>query len=262
MTLRIVINMKNPQLFPQNFTSHLTKLEVSKQTLSILNTVILKLKPLLCVLVGIYTFTSSYPGSFTSSHSHAQQQVDCKTNNDAKIISWTGSCVDGFLDGDGEVVFETNDEGKKRVWKVVGKFLGGGIAGLHFIYNYRYDPDLYYGALVFYSENISFFTDRHKINDNIFLEKWGDTKSNPIVFMTFDEAWAKAEAAAYKSNYQSIDTHLLKEYLAGRFKFNKADSQPGTSSPDLADNANAADDPQVFGGGSSPNATKTKKKKR
>ena len=77
--------------------------------------------------------------------------------------------------------------------------------------------------------------------------------------MSFDEAWAKAEAAAEKSNYKSIDTHLLKEYIAGRFKFNKADSQTGTGSPDLADNANAADDPQVFGGSSSPKAIKKKK---
>ena len=262
MTLRIVINMKNPQLFPQNFTSHLTKLEVSKQTLSILNTVILKLKPLLCVLVGIYTFTSSYPGSFTASHSHAEQQVDCKTKNGAKVITWTGGCVNGLLNGDGELVYETIAEGKKEVWKLVGKFDGGGVLGLHFFYNYRYDPDLYYGALVFYSEKISLFTFRHKINDNIFLKKWGDTESNPIVFMTFDEAWAKAEAATEKSKYISIDPHLLKEYLAGRYKFTKADTQAVSSSPDLADNANAADDPQVFGGGSSPNATKTKKKKR
>lgn len=258
MTLRIVINMKNPQLFPQNFTSHLTKLEVSKQTLSILNTVILKLKPLLCVLVGIYTFTSSYPGSFTSSYSHAEQQADCKLSNGVKVITWTGGCVDGFLDGDGEVVYEAIFEGKKSVYKVVGKFYEGGITGLHYVYNFTEN----FGFLRLPSEKISFITNKHKINVNIFLEKWSDLESNPIVMMTFDEAWAKAEAATKKYKYQSIEPQLLKEYIAGRFKFNKADSQPRTSSPDLADNANAADDPQVFGGGSSPNATKTKKKKR
>ena len=84
---------------------------------------------------------------------------------------------------------------------------------------------------------------------------------NQTVMISFEEAWAKAEAAAKKSNEKSMDPYLLKEYLAGRFKFTKADSKPGTSSPGLADDTNA-DDPQVFGGGSSPNATKTKKKKR
>ena len=224
----------------------------------ILNTLIFKLKPLLCVVFGVYAFTSSYPGSFTSSHSNAQQQVDCKTKNGAKVITWTGGCVNGLLNGDGELVYEFIDEGKKEVWKVVGKFDGGGVMGLHSMFNYT-DPNLYYGFLMFHSEKISLYLSRHKINDSIFLSKWFDTE-NDTVQMSFDEAWAKAEAAAEKSKYKSIDTHLLKEYLAGRFKFNKADSQAVSSSSDLADNSNAADDPQVFGGSSSPKAIKKKKK--
>ena len=125
-----------------------------------------KFKSLLIVAVGLYAFTSSYPGSFTSSHSHAEQQVDCMLNNGVKVTTWTGSCVDGFINGDGELVFENIIEGKKNVWKVVGKFDRGGTSGLHFVLNIT-DSN---GLLRFPREKISLYINQLKRNEIIFLK--------------------------------------------------------------------------------------------
>ena len=227
----------------------------------ILNTLIFKLKPLLCVVFGIYAFISSYPGSFAASHSNAQQQVDCKTSDDSnKVVTWTGACVNGFLDGDGELVFETVYAGKKVLTKRVSKFYQGNTTGVYFTKSLGPLDGKYWNTLDVTDGGKPFYTTSTKPDANIVSLQWRDFNDDPQIPMNFDEAFVRVVALAKKSNQNSIDPNLLKEYISGKYKFSKADTQTQTVSPDLADNANAADDPQVFGGSSSPKAIKKKKK--
>ncbi len=221
----------------------------------------LKLKPLLCVVFGIYAFTSSYPGSFTASHSYAEQQVNCKTVNDEqKVITWTGDCINGLLDGDGEVVFEMFHTGKMAKVKMVSKFNRGEVTGVYYTKSYTTFNELYWSMLQVSNDSITIAAGSPVSAEyNDLNMKWFDKRYSPEIEMTFDEAFTTSVARAKKLNQKSIDPYTLKEYLSGRYKFNKADSQAQTVSPDLADNANAADDPQVFGGSSSPKASKRKK---
>ena len=228
----------------------------------LLNLLILKLKPLLCVVVGVYAFTSSYPGSFTSSHSHAQQQVNCKTSNNSKVISWTGGCVNGLLEGDGELVFEFDTEEGTSSAKLVGKFHDGATSGVRYMKLLKQSSDgLFWTMLDVGTDSPSIATSSKQPNDDVYNMYWYDHTYDNGPKMNFDEALKRKVALAKKLNQESIDPYILKEYLLGRYKFTKTDSKPGTGSSNLADDTNA-DDPQAFGGGSSPNATKTKKKKR
>ena len=228
----------------------------------LLNLLILKLKPLLCVVVGVYAFTSSYPGSFTSSHSHAQQQVNCKTSNNSKVISWTGGCVNGLLEGDGELVFEFDTEEGTFSAKLVSKFHDGATSGVRYMKLLKQSSDgLFWTMLDVGTDSPSIATSSKQPNDDVYNMYWYDHTYDNGPKMNFDEALKRKVALAKKLNQESIDPYILKEYLLGRYKFTKTDSKPGTGSSNLADDTNA-DDPQAFGGGSSPNATKTKKKKR
>ena len=62
-----------------------------------------------------------------------------------------------------------------------------------------------------------------------------------------------------KNRIKSINPYLPTEYLAGRFKFNEADSQAESSSSELENNSDDTDDAKVFGGSSSPKAIKKSK---
>ena len=227
-----------------------------------LNTIILILKPLLYVVFGIYTFISSYPGSFTSSHSHAEQQLNCKTSDvKLKLISWTGNCVNGLLEGDGELVHEVDTDEGAILAKVVSKFHEGATSGVRYMKLLKQSSDgLFWTMLNVGNDSPSIATSSKQPNDDVYNMYWYDHTYDNGPKMNFDEALKRKVALAKKLNQESIDPYILKEYLLGRYKFTKADSQPGTSSPDIADNLNSADDPQVFGGSSSPKAIKKKKK--
>ena len=77
--------------------------------------------------------------------------------------------------------------------------------------------------------------------------------------MTFDEAFEKTVAQAKKVNLKSIDPYTLKDYLAVRYKFTKAVSQTTSSSSVEENNSDGTDEAKVFGGSSSPKASKRKK---
>ena len=219
-----------------------------------------KTKLSLFALVGIYAFIASYPGSFTTSHSYAQQQADCKTNNDAKVISWTGNCVNGLLDGDGELLFEVEYEGKTASIKRVGKFYRGDKTGVYFEKTLTPVKGLYWSILQVSNDDKNIATGSATTPDyDMLTYNWYDKHYDPDVKMTFDEAFAKTVAQAKKANLKSIDPYTLKEYLSGRFKFTKADLQPSTGNSELSDNTNGTDDPKVFGGGSSASSSKKSK---
>lgn len=226
-----------------------------------LNKIILKLKPLLCVAFGIYVFTSSYPGSFSTSHSHAKQQDNCKTWNDKqKVISWTGDCVDGFLEGDGELVFEMVHEGINAKVKIVSKYNRGDPTGVYFTKTLTPANGLYWSMLQVTNDGVPIATGDSKTPDyDMLTYKWWDKHYNPEVEMTFDEAFAKTVAQAKKGNIKSIDPYILKEYLLGRYKFTKSVSQTTSNSSELENNSDGIDDAKVFGGSSSPKASKNKK---
>ena len=222
--------------------------------LSKLNTMIFKLKPLLCVTFGLYAFIASYPGSFSPSYSHAEQQVDCKTWSDAqKVISWTGGCVNGLLDGDGELVFESNFNEKKYDFKLVGNFNEGRKLGLYFLHNLTEGK----GLLISTYDDLELFADPLKMNDDILQSRWMD-EQNKSVLISFDDAWAIAEASAKKANVKSIDPKILKEYLLGKYTFTKAVSETSSNSSGLESKPNGTDDPKVSGEASSPKSSESK----
>ena len=171
---REVINMKNAQLFYKNFNSRLFVLDGSTQMPKILNLTSLKLKPLFCVVFGLYAFTSSYPVSFTPSQSHAQQQVNCKTWNDAqKVISWTGDCVNGLLEGDGELVFEMAHEGKTALVKIVSKYNRGDPTGVYFTKSRTPANGLYWSMLQVTNDSVPIATGDSKTpNYDMLTYKW------------------------------------------------------------------------------------------
>ena len=226
-----------------------------------LNTIILKLKPLLCMVFGIYAFVASYPGSFTTSRSHAEQQVNCKTVYDShKVISWTGGCVNGLLEGDGELVFEMALEGKTALVKMVSKYSRGDVQGVYFTKTLTPANGIYWSMLQVSNDGAAIATGNSKTSDyDMLTYRWLDKHYNPEVGMTFDEAFAKTVAQAKKANLNSIDPYTLKEYLSGRYKFTKAASQTSSNSSGLENHSDGTDDAQVFGGSSSPKASKRKK---
>lgn len=227
----------------------------------ILNTLIFKLKPLLIVVFGIYTFISSYPGSFTSSHSHAEQVVDCKTSNTKqKIISWTGNCVNGLLEGDGELVYEVDtDEGTVSA-KTVSKFRRGGTSGIRFTKLLKQTSDgLFWTMLDVGTDSPTIATSSKQPNDDVYNMYWYDYTYDNGPKMNFDEALKRKVALAKKLNQESIDPYILKEYLSGRFKFTKTISQTVPNSSELETHSDGTDDAKVFGGSSSPKASKNKK---
>ena len=225
-----------------------------------LNTIILKLKPVLFVVFGIYAFVASYPSSFTTSLSHAEQQVNCKTGFEQKVISWTGGCVNGLLDGDGELVFEMTYEGKTASVKRVSRYNRGVMTGVYFTKSLTPANGVYWSMLQVSNDSVAIATGDSKTSDyDMLTYTWWDKHYNPEVEMTFDEAFAKTVAQAKKANLNSIDPYTLKEYLSGRYKFTKAVSQTSSNSSGLENHSDGTDDAQVFGGSSSPKASKRKK---
>lgn len=220
-----------------------------------------KFRFLLIIVVGIYAFLASYPGSFTSSHSHAEQQVNCKTWNDAqKVISWTGDCVNGLLEGDGELVFEMAHEGKTALVKIVSKYNRGDPTGVYFTKSLTPANGLYWSMLQVTNDSVPIATGDSKTpNYDMLTYKWWDKHYNPEVEMTFNEAFAKTVAQAKKANIESIDPYILKEYLLGRYKFTKAVSQTSSNSSKLENHSDGTDDFKVFGGSSSTQGIKKRR---
>ena len=210
------------------------------------------------VVVSLYFFTSSYPGSFTTSLSHAEQQVSCKSaNSTTKVISWTGGCVNGLLDGDGELVTEmTANGGEIYRMKAVGKFLGGGRSGVSYWKTLDIGGGYYWSMLSVDSSEGSFAsytTSSHPYDD--FNVKWYSDK-NYKGEISVDEVLEKSFAFAKNNSLASIDLYTLKEYIYGRYKYTQTASN---SSIELENHSDGIDDPQVFGGSSSPKAKKSKK---
>lgn len=226
-----------------------------------LNTILFKLKPLLCVAFGLYAFAASYPGSFTSSYSHAEQQVDCKTVKDYfKVISWTGNCVNGLIDGDGELIVEIQSKGKTGLAKRVGKFVLGDKRGVYFDKSITPFNGQNWCMLQVSNDDKGVGIQSGPVTEQEMLNYvWYDQHYEPERGMTFDDAFAATVNRAKRDNVDSIDPKILKEYLLGRYKFTKAVPLAPSSSPELENQSDGTDDPKVFGGSSSPKEGKRKK---
>ena len=99
----------------------------------------------------------------------------------------------------------------------------------------------------------SYTTSSHPYDD--FNVKWYSDK-NYKGEISVDEVLEKSFAFAKKVNLDSINPYTLKEYIYGRYKFTQTASN---SSIELENHSDGIDDPQVFGGSSSPKAKKSKK---
>lgn len=194
------------------------------------------MKTLIFILMGLMSI-SAYADS------------NCKLKTPVTVISWTGVCSDGYIDGIGELAYQfSNTKGELTRIQTFGKVNQGMPTGLH---SSAADPSPTTQFSTYYTNNGSLkqtgiLVASDSSNQHLPLSKrfWGaEANDGNNESITYELALNKMKAYIEERNEPSIDFEVFKAYLEGRVK------------------VTGEDDPLVLGAALKPSGGKAKKKK-